>query len=125
MRVFLLGSCSDSWCKDRGIYICDVLVSQHFASFHGLKNEAYTLGRGLNLRPPAQQTGTYPIELIGRRSVSVLVSRVACLFRRTLVPFHVFSVVVLTRDFKRASLELGPGGLRALITSYATYAREN
>ena len=24
-------------------------------------------GRGLNLRPPAQQTGAYPIELTGRR----------------------------------------------------------
>lgn len=38
---FLLGSCSDSWFEDRGIYMCGVLVSQRFVSFHGLKNEAY------------------------------------------------------------------------------------
>lgn len=46
---FLLGSCFDSWFKDRGIYICDVLVSQRFAAFHGLKNEAYTLVLSVSL----------------------------------------------------------------------------
>ena len=44
--------------------MCGVLVSQHFVSFHGLKNEAYT-----------------PV-----LSVS--------LFRRTLMPFLGFSVPV-------------------------------
>ena len=28
-------------------------------------------GRGLNLRPPAQQTGTYPIELTGRVELDI------------------------------------------------------
>ena len=37
---------------------------------------------------------------------------VLSLFRRTFVPFHSFTVLVSTRGFKRASLELGPGGLK-------------
>ena len=37
---------------------------------------------------------------------------VLSLFRRAFVLFHSFTVLVSTRGFKRASLELGPGGLR-------------
>ena len=35
------------------------------------------------------------------------------LFRRAFAPFHSFIVLVSTRGFKRASLELGPGALSA------------
>ena len=36
------------------------------------------------------------------------------LFRTDFAPFHCFTVLVSTRDFKSASLELGPWGLRVL-----------
>ena len=39
-----------------------LLQRQHF-----LLSYLKTLSRGLNLRPPVQQTGAYPIELTGRR----------------------------------------------------------
>ena len=60
----------------------DILVLQGFVSFLGLKNEAAAY-------------------------ICVL-----SLFRRAFVPFHSFTVLVSTRGFKRASLELRPGGLR-------------
>ena len=59
----------------------DVLVLQRFVSFLGLKNEAAAY------------------------------TCVRSLFRRAFVPFHSFNVLVSTRGFKRASLELGPGDL--------------
>ena len=60
----------------------DVLVLQRFVSFRGLKNEAAPY------------------------------TCVLSLFRRASVPFHSFTALVSTRGFKRASLELGHGGLR-------------
>ena len=41
-------------------------------------------------------------------------------FRRAFAPFHSFTLLVSTRGFKRAGLELGSGGLRVSRTSYVT-----
>ena len=65
----------------------DVLVLLRFVSFPRLKNEAYTC-----------------VLSLFRRAFAPLNSFT--------VPFHSFTVLVSTRGFKRASLELGPGGLR-------------
>ena len=45
-----------------------LLQRQHFPPQLFKDPECWS-GRGLNLRPPAQQTGAYPIELTGRRYI--------------------------------------------------------
>ena len=51
-----------------------LLQRQHFLLSY-LKTLSVGPARGLNPRPPAQQTGAYPIELTGRRFVPLGIER--------------------------------------------------
>ena len=49
-------------------------------------------GRGLNLRPPAQQTGAYPIELTGRGSPQITLKKV---LGRSFITFNTLHTIVI------------------------------
>ena len=107
-------------------FACSVFLSRASRGFSLTSVVPFIAHRGRRIHPFARLLFRFMVQRT-RHNLDVLVlllfalfpglkneayTCVLSLFRRAFAPFHSFTVLVSTRGFKRASLELGPGGLR-------------